>query len=222
MNKKILVIGRGGAGYGQWLASNIDDLNIVYIQNLEDLNAHIGSKPDLLFFIGGADVNPKYYTENLGKYTGINNEHDELDFTAKDMFPRDTPKLGICRGSQFLTVAAGGKLIQHVSNHTQSHPITTKGGSEYKITSTHHQMCYPFDVSGYKLLAWSTKFRSTTYLNGNNKETDLDIDFLEPEIMYYPNINALGIQGHPEFGNCPKETSNYCIKLVQKLLKGEL
>lgn len=222
----VIIVGKHIGDYTRWIKANFEekrDLTISYIQNKEDINKvkEASPLPDLIIFTGGADVNPRYYAENLGKFTSCNTERDDVDFEVAQTF-RSIPKLGICRGSQFLTVQAGGKLIQHVTGHTQSHPITTRRGNEYKMTSTHHQMCYPYDINGYKLLAWSTRYRSATYLDGNNKEIELPGNFLEPEIMYYPNTNALAIQGHPEFGNCPKETSEFCIKLVEKLLKGEL
>lgn len=82
-------------------------------------------------------------------------------------------------------------------------------------------MLYPFDMNpkDYELLAYSEYFQSKTYLNGNNEEIELPKDFLEPEIVYYKNTNALCIQGHPEWSHCEKRTSNMCLNLIDKYLK---
>lgn len=177
---------------------------------------------DLVVFTGGADVSPRLYNEQKGKYTNINEKRDKIE---KDYFNafKYIPKLGICRGSQFLTVMNGGKLIQHVSGHTQSHSMEMKDSpfsitQTFEITSTHHQMLFPFNLKNYELIAWAKTFRSDTYLDGKDKEINLPKQFLEPEIVYYPNTNSLAIQGHPEFESCPKSTSNMCKNLIHKFL----
>lgn len=170
---------------------------------------------DLLLFGGGADVSPEYYGELKGKYTNNNPERDKLENIISSHYYR-MPKLGICRGSQFLSAMAGAKLIQHVEEHCQNHNISTNDGRVYNITSTHHQMMFPFnlDANKYKLIAWSTKFQSNTYLNDIDKEKELPQNFLEPEIVFYKEYNSLCIQGHPEFANCPKDTINYICTLI--------
>jgi len=76
--------------------------------------------------------------------------------------------VGICRGSQFLTVMSGGRLFQDVSGHAimGTHLIKFKDGSSLGITSTHHQMMNPFYLSKneYDLIAVSEKNRSSKYL----------------------------------------------------------
>jgi len=49
--------------------------------------------------------------------------------------------------------------------------------------------------------------------------SDLHKNFLEPEIVYYKNTNALCIQGHPEWTHCEKRTSSMCLNLIDKYLK---
>lgn len=175
---------------------------------------------DLIVFTGGEDVNPQYYGEQLGKYTHINSNRDNKEVDCFNRFRNVVPMLGICRGNQLLTVLNGGKLIQHVEGHGSTHTIKDFKGGTYKMTSTHHQMVYPFNLSkdSYTLIAYSEFFKSTTYLNGDNEEIKLDKDFLEPEIVFYPNTKCLGIQGHPEYGSCPDETKRYCMRLIKKYL----
>ena len=177
-------------------------------------------KPDLIIFTGGDDVNTNLYLEKKGKYTSIN---PYRDVSEGNVFNRyyGTPKLGICRGAQFLTVMNDGKLIQHVEGHCQNHEIDNIFNQSLKVTSTHHQMMYPFDITNkdsYELIAWAKYFQSDTYLNGNNEETKLSNDFLEPEIVYYKNSNSLCIQGHPEYNYAEQKFKDFSIDLIKKYL----
>lgn len=176
---------------------------------------------DLVLFTGGEDVNPAQYGEEVGKYTHININRDNKETETFYKFNGHSLLLGICRGSQLMTVLSGGKLIQHVEGHCRNHQMILNNGLRYNITSSHHQMLYPFNLNekNYKLIAYSEYFQSKTYLNGNNEEIDLSKDFLEPEIVYYNNTNALCIQGHPEWSHCEKKTSKMCLNLIDKYLK---
>ena len=175
---------------------------------------------DLVLFTGGEDVNPQYYNEQIGKHTHINNNRDEKEIDTFHRFRNHSFLLGICRGSQLLTVLNKGKLIQHVEGHCRDHTMIY-GDLRYNITSSHHQMLYPFDLNkkDYELVAYSEYFQSNTYLNGDNEEIELPKNFLEPEIVYYKNTNALCIQGHPEWNHCEKRTSSMCLNLIDKYLK---
>lgn len=176
---------------------------------------------DLVLFTGGEDVDPQYYGEQIGKYTHINSNRDKKEIDTFYKFKGHSFILSICRGSQLVTVLSGGRLIQHVEGHCKDHSIILNNKSRYNITSSHHQMLYPFDLNkkDYELLAYSEYFQSKTYLNGDNEEIELSKDFLEPEIVYYRNTNALCIQGHPEWSHCEKRTSDMCLNLIDKYLK---
>jgi len=175
-------------------------------------------------FTGGADVNPEYYNENRGNQTGINIRRDVIEEEFFNSLPDGLLKLGICRGSQFLTVMSGGKLIQHVTGHGNSHYINTSDNEIIEVTSTHHQMMYPFnmDKSNYKILASATEFLSEKYLNGDNVSIDIPDDFEECEVVYYNNTNSLCIQGHPEFAHASNEFKEYTIKLIENGLQEQL
>lgn len=176
---------------------------------------------DLVLFTGGEDVNPVYYNERAGKHTHFNDNRDKKEIETFNKFRESSLLLGVCRGSQILTVLSGGKLIQHVEGHGRDHSIIVRGGLRYNITSSHHQMLYPFDLNkkDYELIAYSEYFQSKTYLNGDNEEIELSNNFLEPEIVCYKKTNALCIQGHPEWNHCEKRTSQMCLNLIDKYLK---
>ena len=176
---------------------------------------------DLVLFTGGEDVNPAHYNENIGKHTHINSNRDKKEIDTFYRFKGKSFLLGICRGNQLLTILSGGKLIQHVEGHCRDHSMVLNNGLKYNITSSHHQMLYPFDLNekDYELIGYSEYFQSNTYLNGDNEEIELSNNFLEPEIVYYKKTNALCIQGHPEWNHCEKRTSQMCLNLIDKYLK---
>ena len=218
--RKITVLTDDGMSgeYAAFMAKRFDVTFVSYNQVVYGK----ADSPDLLLFTGGADITPQIYGEKLGSRTSSYRIRDNNDLKNFIEF-NYLPKVGICRGSQLLTVASRGKLIQHVSGHLGTHVITTEK-REYSITSTHHQMLYPFNLGkkDYKILAYCRLRLSDTYLNGDNNEIILSKDFVEPEIVKYNKTNSLAIQGHPEFGSCPKETTEYCLDLIEQLLNNEL
>ncbi len=130
------------------------------------------------------------------------------------------PIIGVCRGAQALCVFAGGKLVQHVTGHASgNHYVTTTDGEILLTTSCHHQMMYPWDID-YELLAWSSDSKSTMYLGEDNKPLKAD-GFCEPEVVYFPRVRGLAIQGHPEWMGANDEFVHYCNDLVCKYLLEE-
>lgn len=217
------------AGRAERYLNIFEDYRDIFVTN--DI---ITDETDLLFLTGGTDVGPNLY----GK---IRNKKTDYPDVARDLkeknlvetaIKKNIPIIGVCRGSQFLTVMAGGELIQHCDNHAiyGTHSILTNDDREFDITSTHHQMMYPFNLNkeDYEIVAKSKYNRSSLYefeISLNNKD-DMPDDFVEPEIVYYPKINALAIQGHPEFlvGDPEhKPLIDYINELVEtKLLKNEM
>lgn len=227
MKKNLTVLTNKSAGSASYLSLLSEDFEVKEI----DCRSYdkYRDKIDLIFFTGGEDVCPSEYGEGKGKFTSCNESRDELE--KRYMFFRDglrhIPKLGICRGAQFLTVLSGGELVQHVTGHAtgKNHGIMFKEGRyqgmNLEITSTHHQMMFPYrmDKSDYSIVATSSYYLSNTYLNGSNEEKSLPNDFEECEIVFYPKSNSLAIQGHPEFANCPSDTRHAILQTIKDYLK---
>lgn len=106
--------------------------------------------------------------------------------------------------AQFLCVMNGGKLIQDCANHAMMNTHTIYDIAEnrlYDITSTHHQMQFPFNLKRfeYDILAYAYPTRSNYYKILDDKVTEVPY---ESEIVYYHKKGlpkCLAIQGHPEY-----------------------
>lgn len=170
--------------YSRWLD------NIEYVDTIKEA--------DLVLFEGGSDVSPKVYGQPKHKTTYCDEPRDaqekEMYLEAKE---RNLPCLGICRGSQFLTaMQPKGMLVQNQPNPAGSHNMETFDGKLLRVTSTHHQAMYPFnmDKEDYKILGWTTNMLDF-HQGGNNEELNPE---KECEMVYYPKTRCLGIQSHPE------------------------
>ncbi|MEU8231817.1 gamma-glutamyl-gamma-aminobutyrate hydrolase family protein [Actinoplanes sp. NPDC048967] len=70
---------------------------------------------DGLVLSGGADLGPELYGAEAAPQTVTRPERDAAEMLlARAALTRDLPVLGVCRGMQLLTVAAGGTLHQHL------------------------------------------------------------------------------------------------------------
>lgn len=237
MTKKILVL--GDRSYARPLekfaAKNNLRVVLAYDSNAACFAAEgpVKSPGDyaLILFTGGADVSPHLYGEESHRNTYTNPDRDaaeEMIFKAAK--ENGIPMAGICRGSQFLCVMAGGKLVQDLTGHAGvRHPITVvESGEEVVVTSTHHQMQYPFDLDEdeYEVVAHSTNQLSREYWFNNeqvvSRAESSPLLALEPDIVYYPKIKALAAQYHPEMMNTDSEGFNLFGRLVEQYLQKEI
>jgi putative glutamine amidotransferase len=71
---------------------------------------------DGLLLAGGADIDPdRYGAEPHPETVGLRPERDEGEIQLLEAaLSQDLPVLGICRGMQLMSVAAGGRLHQHL------------------------------------------------------------------------------------------------------------
>lgn len=174
----------------------------------------------LAVFTGGEDVDPSLYGEKKARRTCSNIQRDikEQDY-FHDIQNHGIPIVGICRGAQFVCVMAGGSLCQHVNGHAGiPHLVKTFEGDDLTVNSYHHQMQLPelnLNQYEYKRLAWAEPRITQHYYDENDAKIDLDF---ENEIMYYPDINALAIQHHPEGMNSKSDGFLYTVELTTKLL----
>lgn len=202
----------GSATYANWLP----DVEIV--DSFE--------RADVMLLTGGTDVNPLLYHET--PHINTDDPHEERDKLEGAMvlqaIATNKPIIGICRGAQLLCVMAGGKLIQHQENKG-SHKLTTYDKRVITVTSDHHQAAFPWAIKRFEVLGYTTGL-SRFHLGGNGKEMLVE-GHVEIEDVYYPDINALAIQSHPEWmfppsGGTEAVTITYYQELVGKFLRKEL
>lgn len=180
------------------------------------------SDANLLVFTGGSDVTPDYYGDRKHPTTSNNPKRDEEEHRIFRQF-QGKPKVGICRGGQFLNVMSGGSLWQDVDQHAlgNTHALAycpklhwAQGfqnadrnlNLDYdvvQVTSTHHQMMRP----GINGDIWGWCQRSTYRDTGRDQQAPSDFRNLpDIEIVYYEDEGSLCFQPHPEYGveSCEK------------------
>lgn len=170
---------------------------------------------DLVVWGGGADVHPSLYNEKVLPRTSVMPHADHRDIKAWH-FCKNKPKVGICRGAQFLNVMNGGALWQHVDNHaTGEHDaidlVITKNA--LKVTSTHHQMMRPSPEG--TVLCIATEAKNFHTASQDTKKPEFDT-----EVVWYEDSMSLCFQPHPEFRNKgpnPNETEQYFFDLLDQI-----
>jgi len=176
---------------------------------------------DCIVIWGGEDISPSIYNAPVSRYTYASetlSHRDRVEVAVcKRAIELGIPIIGVCRGAQLLCALAGGSLVQHVTGHGRTHNIVTVDGEVYSTSSVHHQMMFPFNVQ-HELIAWSEEKRSHNYIDGDNNEIPLmhEESTVEPEIVWFPTIKGLAVQGHPEFMNEDCEFVKYVNSLVKE------
>jgi len=179
------------------------------------------NKNHILFLWGGEDIATEIYGETPCDY--VRNKHKSIRDTIEiDLFHKavdlQIPIIGICRGAQLITCLTGGSLIQHIEEHDGgNHAIVTKEDQMLITNSCHHQMMIPNPKTS-TILAHSIEYKNSFGLRENNKKVIIDN---VPEIVHFSDVNALGIQGHPEWTTMPRKTIKYCINLIKTLILNE-
>lgn len=118
----------------------------------------------------------------------------------------------------------GGLLIQNVDNHASfgTHTISKflDRLSRYEITSTHHQMQYPYNlVSGkdFELLYYASP-KCSNYYEGDKI---IEVPY-EAEIVLYhveDKPRCLAIQGHPEMMRAEAPVIEMLNNLINKYVR---
>jgi putative glutamine amidotransferase len=159
---------------------------------------------DGLFMAGGGDLNPACYGQGTcTKTEGIDSLRDEAELILTRWALEDrVPLLGVCRGVQTLNVAAGGTLLQDVTDQWPdairhqyypekprnyvAHPISVVPdtrlsailGQAANVNSFHHQAVEAVG-SGFRVAAYAP-------------------DGVIEAIERHDDSFAVGVQWHPE------------------------
>lgn len=183
---------------------------------------------NVILFTGGADVSPALYGEQRHARTSCNPPRDAVEAAlfwgaVSSQVVKPRAFIGICRGGQFLNVMNGGRLYQHVENHTRDHFVKDLASKTvHMCSSTHHQMFRPAEHAKVLAVACSDKGEIQS---GTPKETynsrysaAKDYDF---EAVWYPSTGSLCFQPHPEYPGY-KDCKNLFLKYVDTYVSSYL
>lgn len=99
----------------------------------DELDTDVLRVLDGLVLGGGADLDPALYGAEREPLTDIRPDRDSAEMLlARAALAADLPILGVCRGMQVLTIAAGGTLHQHLPDmlgHEKHRPAPGVYGS---------------------------------------------------------------------------------------------
>lgn len=176
---------------------------------------------DVVLFGGGEDIAPAMYGQKPSRFCG-KKERSRRDMLEEHVFKEavkaSAKMLGICRGAQLICALSGGSLVQHVTYHAgNNHMMLTNTDELIEVCSVHHQMMNPFNIN-HELIGWAKENLSSCYIGEREKNIDIKC---EPEIVFFPDVKALGIQYHPEFMSMSDRAVEYARELVQQYLLGE-
>lgn len=160
---------------------------------------------DGLVVIGGLDVDPALYGEEVDPTTGPVDPVRDLSELALlgAALDADLPILAICRGHQLLNVALGGSLLQHVPDHVghvrhqpatgsfTDHDVACVPGTRTaaifgerpEVACSHHQAIGRV-ADGLAVTAWSIEDEGTAPL----------VEAVELDSRRF----CIGVQWHPE------------------------
>ncbi len=190
MPTKILVL--NGPSYG----SAVEELGSLSYSTLEFFTEP--EKFKLVLFTGGSDVDPSFYGDTSPKNlcrSNIGRDEDEKA-VFEHALKHNVKMAGICRGLQFINVMAGGKLIHHLDGHEGFYHDfeCQKDDRIRRVNTLHHQMVIP--PSDGIIVGWNSEKLSERYIG--NKDEVVNWPGPEVEAAIYPEINACGVQWHPE------------------------
>lgn len=216
--RTVYIVG-GGSEYANWCqACEVDTME----------------EATFCLWTGGQDVSSHLYgkRKHYSAYSSMSRDQEEIAAFEKAL-RLGKPMLGTCRGHQFLTVMAGGQLVQDQMNPQLWHPMETVDGKTIYVTSTHHQAAWVWDMppDRYKVLGWTVGI--SPYHRGETDADELVIGRVSGEIeieeCYYPAIRALGLQHHTEmafydYGRDKHATEyiDHSRSVLNRLLDGSL
>lgn len=194
---------------------------------------NILDESDLVVFVGGSDVSPSLYGDNVHRTTHANKARDDREMKVfYEAVELGIPMAGICRGGQFLNVMNGGRMYQDVNNHgvAGTHKAWLKNAMlPIDVTSTHHQMMIVNKNVEHDILLFAGVSSRKVEMNPSSESNTREIISLQPigtitdiEAVYYPENQCLCFQPHPEYhGSSVKETREIFFKFLNEEIFSE-
>ena len=190
---------RGITALSPFYAKAVEDLGgipfILPYTESADTTASILETLDGIIFSGGTNIDPYKYGESpLPECGDIEFERDNFELAlCKAATEKDIPMLGICRGCQLMTVAAGGTLCQHIDSHFQQ---TDRHMASHSVKITADTPLY--EILKAELSSVNSFHRQCVKTTGSLKSAATDENGVI-EAVYMPGKKFhLGVQWHPE------------------------
>lgn len=212
MLNKILVVDSHTWNYGK-AVEGLGYLTKDYNQFFETPTAFI-----LILFTGGSDVDPSFYGDTSP--LRMCSPYLTRDKFEKTIFchalSNSIPMIGICRGFQFLNVMAKGRLLHHIDNHAGNIHLFESSILEKPISvnSFHHQMVVP--PTNAHIIGQTVKQLSNIHYGKHDQSENWEGPEIEAAI--FPEINACGVQYHPEWMQTTSEGFSFFYNLADKLI----
>lgn len=145
---------------------------------------------------GGNDIDSKHWGEELHPAAEvIEPQRFDLERALYSQVPPDMPVLGICYGCQFINVAQGGSLTQHLPDVT-GHALDQKGNMQTYDLATDSQAAQVLGTAKATGESWHHQAvaRVGTGLSVVGRNEDGTIEALESCEKPW----MIGVQWHPE------------------------
>lgn len=176
---------------------------------------------DGVLFAGGADVDPKYYGEEI-KFDNVETVpmRDEFELALAELLKKDSrPILGICRGEQLLNVAFGGTLYQHIDGHKQEESGSQNlSPAKVKEGTLLHKLADKSDIFTNTFHHQAVKDVAPGFVASAYAE-DGTIEAIEPENALTAERFILAVQWHPEMFFGTDETAKNIFKAFVEAAK---
>lgn len=160
-----------------------------------------------LFLTGGEDISPSQYNaERHPETKSVSEERDRLELELARRFMRDRkPILGICRGSNVLSVVEGGSLIQHIPDLKLDEQ---HGSPDPSSPMSHHQISFVKntklkEIVGKDSITVNSHHHQSIKTPGDNFVVAATSPKGIVEAIEHKDRNyfCIGIQSHPEVEN---------------------
>ena len=173
------------------------------IEDEEDYEYYIDMLDGILF-TGGADINPLCYGEEpLKEINGIAPYRDKYELGLfKKAYEKCMPIFGVCRGSQLINVALGGKLYQDINRQIPDsfghYPKDTPEDELYHSVNIVEGSRLKNILGEEKLHINSFHHQAVKTLGSNLVVGALSSDNIIESIESTEDRYLLGVQWHPE------------------------
>ncbi len=178
-------------------------VNIPTIENEDDYDYYM-KMLDGILFTGGVDINPKFYGEEpLKEINSIVSAKDTCELGLfKKAYEKGMPIFGVCRGSQLINVALGGKLYQDINrqipNSFGHYPNNISEDELYHSVNIAEGSRLHNIMGEDKLYVNSFHHQAIKTLGSNLVVSAVSSDNIIEAIESNENRFLLGVQWHPE------------------------